>query len=866
MKKFTFSALACFLMCVFSAQAQFSESFDVVGTPAGWTVINVENETTAWEFGPLPEIADPSNDAVQPHSGAGVAYITWSQGHDDYLITPQFTVTAGTSDQLRFYSRNWGATLASNNSDVFNVELSTTGNNAEDFTIVLESEIIPPTEWTEYIFDLSEYEGQQVRIAIHAVTEGSKMRLYLDDLHIENIPNCSKPSQLNASVVSFTEVDLSWTENGSADSWEIVYGETGFDPTTGGTTLPASGTPTYSLTGLSPDTHYDFYIRALCGSENQSDLSAKASFYSGYCPFISGTTDRYIESFSTQSATENISNLNTGLSPNGYGDYTDMAVKTFAGGDFDFNAIMNFVDVGMTYTISIWIDFNNDLVFDESEQVFIVHYVQQASGTIEIPAGTPNGNYRMRVVGGNNYFSDPYEQGDIYAEAEDYTVTVMGAPTCLPPSGVTIAEIYAESVKTTWTPIGGVTNWEVLYGETGFDVATEGTTTMASGLSNVTLTDLNENTKYDFYITAICSEGDLSSPAGPGSFTTLCLPTTLPYSIDFENVEIPSGIPTCTAHENAGNGNNWETIERYQNGFSGTVLRYHYSQSYSANAWFYTQGIELESGTNYVITYKYGNSDMFNPERMKVAVGTSTEHTAMVNQLANHPVITGGQAETHIVNFMVPTTGVYYFGFNAYSVQNQLNLYLDDISIFEGSVCTDATDIGVSDIEGTTATVSWTGSIIATQGYEVSVYLGGDDPATATPVFTETYVDGFNEAPVTGLSPNTTYDVYITAHCGAGVSSTSNVVSFTTDDAVGVSNYDVTNITYFPNPVKDQLTVTASTAIESVTVYNLLGAAVMQIGSNETDVVIDMSSLPAGSYLLKASVAEGVSTFKVIKE
>ena len=103
MKKFTLLALACILMSAFSAQAQFAESFDVAATPDGWTVINVESETTAWQFGPLPDGVDPSNDAVQPHSGDGVAYISWAQGHDDYLITPQFTVTAGTSDQLRFW-------------------------------------------------------------------------------------------------------------------------------------------------------------------------------------------------------------------------------------------------------------------------------------------------------------------------------------------------------------------------------------------------------------------------------------------------------------------------------------------------------------------------------------------------------------------------------------------------------------------------------------------------------------------------------------------------------------------------------------------------------------------------------------------
>lgn len=860
MKKFTLSAIACMLMGVFTAQAQITESFDIAETPDGWTVINMDSLSTNWEFGPPPG-------EYTPHSGAGVAFINWSQGHDDYLITPQFTVTADATDQLRFYSRNWGTPGAPNSSDIFNVELSTTGNAAEDFTVTLESEIMPPTEWTEYIFNLSEYAGQEIYIAFHAVTDGSQERLYIDDVYVEAMPSCPKPSLMAASVVSFTEVDLSWTENGSATQWEVVYGEPGFDPATGGETEPVSGTPEVSLTGLTPDTHYDYYIRAICGTNDESMFSVKASFFSGYCPFISSSTDRFIAGFSTQNGIENISNLNSGLSPDGYGDFTDMAVSTYADGIFDFNMVFNDPDNWMQYHVGVWIDFNNDLVFDESEMVYLENYASTgASGTIEVPAGTPNGNYRMRVVAdGFDYFVSPCDGGD-GAEAEDYIVTIMDPPLCLPVSGLEVVNVYAESADLAWTANTGESNWEVLYGEGGFNPAIEGTLIEVTGSSNITLTELDGNTQYDFYVTAICSDDDASSITGPVSFTTFCLPTTLPYSVDFETVVIP-GIPDCTSKENTGSGNEWETFYQTQNGFYGNVLRYRYNVQFPGDAWFYTQGIELESGTNYVISYKYGNNSSFS-ESMKVAFGDSPQKSAMVNQLSDHQVIASAQAETQIINFTAPTTGVYYFGFNAYSAANQDQLFLDDINISEGSMCYDATDIGVSDIDETSATVSWTGSETAAQGHEVSVFLEGEDPETATSAFTETYALEINEAVITGLTHNTTYDVYITALCGGLASNASDVVSFTTEEdlTIGVSNYDITNINYFPNPVKDQLTVTAGSAIESITVYNLLGAAVMQIGSKEADVVVDMSSLPAGAYILKARVAEGVSTFKVIKE
>src|SRR5690554_1273657 len=262
MRKFTLSALACLLMGVFAAQAQFMESFDVAETPDGWTVINLAGPE-AWQFGPV-------EGEYPPYSGDGVAFINWSQGHDDYLITPQFTVTTGVSDQLRFYSRNWGTPNGFNNQDMFNVELSTTGNAAEDFTVVLESNIIPPTEWTEYIYNLSEYAGQEIYIALRAITDGSQMRLYMDDVHIEAIPSCPKPSHMAASMINETEALITWTENGNAAQWEVVYGEQGFDPATAGTTVSATGTPEVSITGLTPDTHYDYYVKAICSSNDES--------------------------------------------------------------------------------------------------------------------------------------------------------------------------------------------------------------------------------------------------------------------------------------------------------------------------------------------------------------------------------------------------------------------------------------------------------------------------------------------------------------------------------------------------------------------------------------------------------------------
>src|SRR5690606_25712174 len=103
----------------------------------------------------------------------------------------------------------------------------------------------------------------------------------------------------------------------------------------------------------------------------------------------------------------------------------------------------------------------------------------------------------------------------------------------------------------------------------------------------------------------------------------------------------------------------------------------------SANAWFYTQGINLTAGTNYKITYDYGTESAGTfPESLKVAYGTSAEHTSMTTVLADHPqIFTAESAVTNEVIFTPDTDGVYYFGFNAYSDANMFYLYVDNIKV-----------------------------------------------------------------------------------------------------------------------------------------------------------------------------------------
>ena len=106
--------------------------------------------------------------------------------------------------------------------------------------------------------------------------------------------SAAPPSGLGASNVTGTTADLDWTANGSETSWEVLILPDG-DPTPLGTT---SGTDTmganpYTATGLTSQTPYDAYVRAVCGTD--LDWVGPVSFTTACDTF----TPSYTEDFAT---------------------------------------------------------------------------------------------------------------------------------------------------------------------------------------------------------------------------------------------------------------------------------------------------------------------------------------------------------------------------------------------------------------------------------------------------------------------------------------------------------------------------------------------------------------------------------------
>jgi hypothetical protein len=191
----------------------FFESFE--GTqfpPEGWTVINDGGPTYTWERA-----------TQKPHTGEAHAQIHWdSTAHNDWLITPKLAPTAD-NHTFSFYAcdGNW--------SEIFNVKLSTTDNDPGSFTHDLAIGVDPGSDYTLYSYDLTNFIGQQIYIAIQA-TATNQLYLFIDDV---SGPDRVPPPDIIAGQ-GYNALNMNGEYFGSHfSSTHDLYKVPGFDGTTG---------------------------------------------------------------------------------------------------------------------------------------------------------------------------------------------------------------------------------------------------------------------------------------------------------------------------------------------------------------------------------------------------------------------------------------------------------------------------------------------------------------------------------------------------------------------------------------------------------------------------------------------------------
>ncbi len=120
---------------------------------------------------------------------------------------------------------------------------------------------------------LSSYTGNASYVALRLLNTGTSYLAYVDDIYLETIPTCLRPTDLTVTAATANSLSVSWTPGSNETSWDIIYGTLGFDPATEGTTIPSVTSNPYTITGLTATTTYEIYVRAVCGANDVSNWS-----------------------------------------------------------------------------------------------------------------------------------------------------------------------------------------------------------------------------------------------------------------------------------------------------------------------------------------------------------------------------------------------------------------------------------------------------------------------------------------------------------------------------------------------------------------------------------------------------------------
>lgn len=94
--------------------------------------------------------------------------------------------------------------------------------------------------------------------------------------------SCPEPNGLSATTTSASSADLSWTAGGTETAWDLQYGNSGF--ILGNGTIDSVSSNPYSLTGLSPSTSYDVYIKGICAPGDTSSWAGPFTFVTSCAP------------------------------------------------------------------------------------------------------------------------------------------------------------------------------------------------------------------------------------------------------------------------------------------------------------------------------------------------------------------------------------------------------------------------------------------------------------------------------------------------------------------------------------------------------------------------------------------------------
>ena len=343
---------------------------------------------------------------------------------DQLFVIGPFDFTNETNIEL-----GWEVTNVSNSPDTYSVYVSETSEYDEIVTSSLSySETLSADYdgvWQPRSLDISEAAGGLRYLSFRHHNSPQGFVMGIDNV---TVGSCPMP-QINFWQMGDNGVQFGGINNDQILGYQIEYSTSEFVPGDGSANVYEFDSFPGSLDGLETDTQYYFAIRSICGDGNYSAWEGDPDPWSttgGYCEPVPANCS-FGDGFLSFDLAD-ISNPNSGCSPDGYGDFSDQSTDLEQGATYTFTMVTGWDE----QNVSMWIDFNDDAVFSSNELILTDEIVNITGEPVEIevtiPADATLGEHRLRAKSDwqQNSSDNPCQAAE-YGETEDYTVNIVEA-------------------------------------------------------------------------------------------------------------------------------------------------------------------------------------------------------------------------------------------------------------------------------------------------------------------------------------------------------------------------------------------------------------------------------------------------------
>ena len=454
-----------------------------------------------------------------------------------------------------------------------------------------------------------------------------------------------------------------------------------------------------------------------------------------------------------------------------YEDFTDPIVEINQA--ITANLQITFA-TGYSYNTNVWIDFNDDLVYDNDTE--LVHQGESTNvnpttldASFLVPSDAELGTHNMRIGTADSGQTTPNPcYSGLYGVTVDMVVNVIEAPSCLPPTDLTINSTSTTGAEISWTAEADISAWEyelVIAGEAATEIG------IATSDNPLTITGCYSNTAYDLYLRNNC-DGAYSNWSLV-SFTTLCdVYTTLPF---YEGFNSDSTTENCwTILNENGDLDAWDT-DYTTNEFEGDEVAMMYTDFNNGNNDDYLISPGLTLTGNERLKFHQRVQSSFEPNDFEVLLSTSGVEAA---SFTNVLLASASYDNTTYIEYIIDLSAFSGVSYIAFHVPNAgldgWRLYIDNFIVETIPTCVAPSDLTATNVTSSSVDFGWTAN-----GSEASSNIeygeSGFTQGSGTTVSTSS-----NLYAISGLSTNTSYDLYVQADCGDGDTSTWEMISFTT--------------------------------------------------------------------------------------